>query len=77
MWFQGDSANRVNCGCDFVNKVKPGQTTAAEKGWLLFKNYDMKTAALAPTNERSKSVKLKRNSALKFNTLSRLLKILF
>ena len=53
MWFQGDRASPVKCGCDFVNKITPEQTTANEKGWHVFKPYDITQIATVPSEVRS------------------------
>ena len=52
MVFVGDPNNRVQCGCDFVNKIKPEDTTATENGWVIFQSYDMTITSQALTNQK-------------------------
>ena len=52
MVFVGDPNNRVQCGCDFVNKIKPEDTTAKENGWVIFQNYDMTITSQVLTTQK-------------------------
>lgn len=54
LWFKGDNDYRVNCGCDFVSKIKPTETSADEDGWIIFKDFDFEISS--PLKAKSQHV---------------------